>query len=76
MIIKTQLPSYDKNNSQPIIVETTVVINYNDQHISLSRIIDSRLYVIDLTHNKPITVSMVARLSKIDNSLFKELSDS
>ena len=75
MTIKTQLPDYDKNNSQPIIVETTVVI-YDDQHISLSRIIDSKLYVIELVHNKPITVSMVARLSKIDNSLFKELSDS
>ena len=46
--------------------------------VTFSRVIDSRIYPHTLAHTEeegPITVSMVAAMSRVDDDVFKMLSD-
>ena len=74
MIIKHTLPNHDKNEAVKI-VENYIHI-YSESHLTISRVIDSELVMIELNLDKPITVAMISRLSKLDDSDFKSLSNS
>lgn len=46
----------------------------DDNTIVMSRVIDSALYQVTKTSDEPITVSQVARLTKLDNDTFKMIA--
>ena len=77
MTIRHSLPSYDDTQSGPIVVETTVRV-YKANWVTLSRIINSKLCIIELggedSNIEPITIQQVARLSKLDDATFEALA--
>ena len=61
----------------PITTKTEVDIHHA-RTVTFSRIINSRIYTHTLTQNEedgPITISTVAAMSKVDDEVFKMLSD-
>ena len=58
-----------------LIKTKTEVYPINEKRVMFTRIIDSEIYPIELIRDKPITAAQVANICKMEDDLFKSLSE-